>query len=290
MRLQASEAFVRAQKIRSDWDKKKFKTKTELAKHYEISVQYVTKILNGLKCKDIAPPKGNYKDVELFGVRYAIYSDGRVWSYTKNFLLTFTRRADDYARFFVERGDGTRQKIKVHQIVMQCFGKPRPKGATLIRHLDDDPYNNDISNLAWGNDKSNMQDKIRNENGMYGESLSTAKLNRRQVREFMLSYDGSCKLRTHIDSFIEKHALNISVRVMQGIARGQGWKFLNLPAITCGENNTGFESFMIKSVREKFKSHGKEYESKNAFAKAVAKSIAKKIGRPVYWKSVLACL
>jgi len=102
MRLQASEAFVRAQKIRSDWDKKKFKTKTELAKHYEISVQYVTKILNGLKCKDISPPAGKFKDVEILGVRYAIYSDGRVWSYTKNFLLTFNRRPDEYAKFNVQ--------------------------------------------------------------------------------------------------------------------------------------------------------------------------------------------
>jgi len=289
-RLKTAEAFERAQNIRRDWDAKKFQSYSELARHYEISVQYAIKILKGIKCKDIAPPEGKYKDVDLYGVRYAVYSDGRVWSYTKNFLLSFTRRADDYARFFVERGDGTRQKVKVHQLVMECFGKPRPKGATLIRHLDDDPYNNDIKNLAWGTDASNMKDRVRNENYMYGENTSKAKLNRRQVKEFMLSYDGSLTVTEHARKFKEEQGVDISIRVLQKTSTGGNWKFLGLPPIESGKNNTGFEPIMIRSVREKFKTHGKEYESKNAFAKAVAKSIARKIGRPVYWKAVRSCL
>jgi hypothetical protein len=58
-------------------------------------------------------------------------------------------------------GDGWRQR-KVHQLVAEAFLGSRPEGARLVRHLDDDRLNNVLANIAWGNDRDNSLDAVRN--------------------------------------------------------------------------------------------------------------------------------
>lgn len=54
--------------------------------------------------------------------------------------------------------DGHREEPLLHQVVMELFGPPKPKGKHIvILHKDDNGENNAISNLKWGSRSENVQ-------------------------------------------------------------------------------------------------------------------------------------
>lgn len=55
--------------------------------------------------------------------------------------------------------DGLRHRLLVHRIVAETF-IPNPNGYPIVRHLNDDPSDNSVWNLAWGTQKDNMRDCI----------------------------------------------------------------------------------------------------------------------------------
>ena len=78
--------------------------------------------------------------------------------------------------------DGRRRKAKVHQLVLEAFVGPCPPGCTQVRHLDGDPANNRLENLAWGTAAENAADKMRHGRSMSGARSPCSKLTPRQVR------------------------------------------------------------------------------------------------------------
>lgn len=52
--------------------------------------------------------------------------------------------------------------VRAHTLVALAFIGPRPDGADVVRHLDDDKSNNHVSNLAYGTFQDNSDDKRRN--------------------------------------------------------------------------------------------------------------------------------
>lgn len=54
--------------------------------------------------------------------------------------------------------DGHREEPLLHQVVMELFGPPKPKGENIVvLHKDNDGTNNSISNLKWGTRSENVQ-------------------------------------------------------------------------------------------------------------------------------------
>jgi len=53
------------------------------------------------------------------------------------------------------------KNVTVHSLVMAAFVGPRPEGQ-VIRHLNDDPWDNRLENLAYGTQRDNAHDLIRN--------------------------------------------------------------------------------------------------------------------------------
>jgi hypothetical protein len=51
--------------------------------------------------------------------------------------------------------------FQIHQLVMLAFDKPCPEGLE-VRHLDSNPANNVLSNLAYGTRKENARDRVLN--------------------------------------------------------------------------------------------------------------------------------
>ena len=94
---------------------------------------------------------------------YTITEDGKVFSETHNWRGYGRREmkqrpdSDGYpsVRLTV---DGIRKRFAVHRLMCLTF-IPRPMWATEIRHLDGNPENNHIDNLAWGNQKLNAKDR-----------------------------------------------------------------------------------------------------------------------------------
>lgn len=54
-----------------------------------------------------------------------------------------------------------KHKETISRLVAKTF-IPNPNNLPIVRHIDDNPDNNHVSNLAWGTQKDNMQDAIRN--------------------------------------------------------------------------------------------------------------------------------
>lgn len=55
---------------------------------------------------------------------------------------------------------GRNNRRLVHRLVAEAF-IPNPKKMPIVRHLDDDPKNNRVDNLAWGTQTDNMQDCVK---------------------------------------------------------------------------------------------------------------------------------
>jgi hypothetical protein len=64
--------------------------------------------------------------------------------------------------------DGVRKTRSVHQLVLEAFVGPRPPDME-CRHLDGNPANNRLDNLAWGTHQENIDDKRRHGTNRYGE-------------------------------------------------------------------------------------------------------------------------
>lgn len=85
---------------------------------------------------------------------------------------------------------GPRKTLTVHTLMALAFRGPKPDWADCVRHLDDNRDNLRASNIAWGTNKDNGQDAIKNErtlkgqvhpNHYRGSSSPLAKLNEEQV-------------------------------------------------------------------------------------------------------------
>lgn len=61
--------------------------------------------------------------------------------------------------------DGSKKSKRVHRLVLESFTGPCPE-AFEVRHLNDIPGDNRLSNLVWGSRSENQRDKHRN--GRYG--------------------------------------------------------------------------------------------------------------------------
>lgn len=59
------------------------------------------------------------------------------------------------------RIDGKDFYVYVHRLMAKAF-IPNPNEDPIVRHLDDEKWNNDIQNLSWGTMKDNHADCVRN--------------------------------------------------------------------------------------------------------------------------------
>lgn len=106
---------------------------------------------------------------------YEVSNCGRV---RRNGRLLKSFLIGGYPAFNVVGPGGARRSLRVHREVMRAF---RPEGEGLVRHLDGNPTNNHLSNLAWGTHLENEADKKLHGTAMLGERHHQAKLNREQV-------------------------------------------------------------------------------------------------------------
>lgn len=113
----------------------------------------------------------------------------------------------------------------MHRIIAICF-IPNPNNFPMVRHLDDNPANNIISNLCWGTDWDNKQDAKKNGRyktgnfGKKGEKHSRSRLTNEQVYEIRKRFkNGESSPKIAINFGI---TANHAYRIATGIA----WKHL----------------------------------------------------------------
>jgi len=89
---------------------------------------------------------------------YEVSIDGQIRSLRRKgrVMLPFTTEKG-YLRVYLYRGTSV-ERVRVHTAVLRAFVGPRPAGM-VTRHLDGNPANNHLSNLAWGTPAENEADK-----------------------------------------------------------------------------------------------------------------------------------
>lgn len=109
----------------------------------------------------------------------------------------------------------------VARLVLFAFMGPPPKGKPCALHFDDDPNNNDLSNLRWGSRADNVADQIRNGNNARGEANGHAKLTCKQVKLIRVRYKPRCAkngLRPMAREF------GVAVATMQDVLSHRTWR------------------------------------------------------------------
>ena len=80
------------------------------------------------------------------------------------------------------RHEGKSLKRYIHRLVLTSFVCEAPAGAE-CRHLDGNPANNDLLNLAWGSRRQNYNDARQHGTNTKGSKHGMAKLQEWQIRE-----------------------------------------------------------------------------------------------------------
>ena len=102
------------------------------------------------------------KEIPLYPGYFAD-TNGCIYSKLKGNLKVRKLRINPDGRYDVnlyrrkERGRGRSFKRTVHQLILETFVGPKPKGG-VGRHLNDNPLDNRLVNLAWGTRKENSDD------------------------------------------------------------------------------------------------------------------------------------
>lgn len=153
--------------------------------------------------------------------RYYITPKGEVYSTCRPNLIRLTprRNADNYLE--VGLAVNLRSKMKrIHKLLALTFlGEPLTSKHE-VRHLDGNPKNNKLSNLAWGTTQENAQDSIKHGTRCRGEQMHGAKLTRKQVHAIVKECR---KGKTHRELAVKYKVNHSSIGF---ILTGKTWSWL----------------------------------------------------------------
>lgn len=166
---------------------------------------------------------------------YRVGDDGSVWTCRKQMggrkkgyrfsnewkRMRFNHHAFGYPMVCLYR-NGKPKTIAAHTLVLSAFVGARRKGL-VCRHLDGDPRNNKLSNLAWGTYKENEADKERHGTRCRGSGIHGATLADDLVLEIRHRYANGDPLESLASSF------NTTRTNICQIAIGATWKHVGGP-------------------------------------------------------------
>ena len=149
---------------------------------------------------------------------YHITKDGKLFRNGKLVKMFFHH---NYMRCVLHNGKKYKN-AKAHRLVAEAY-IPNPGNLPLVRHLDDNPLNNHISNLAWGTKSDNTFDGIRNgkihligkDNPMYGKA-GNLKFSCRKARRFCRLFNKGLD-KTHISNRLNVSVVTLSNWVKRGL-------------------------------------------------------------------------
>lgn len=118
---------------------------------------------------------GDMRRIERFP-HHAFTASGAIISFTKR--KPFPMKGMPVGRYLAAqllRRDKTQERIYVHRAIAEAFFGPCPDGMQ-CRHLDGNPRNNAVENLAWGTPEENHADKVAHGTVSFGEKNPHSKL------------------------------------------------------------------------------------------------------------------
>jgi hypothetical protein len=118
---------------------------------------------------------------------------------------------------------GKRHRAFVHRLVCEAWHGPAPTAEHCALHDDDVKSNNTPSNLSWGTNKKNGEDRVRNGISVRGTRVNTARLTEDQVLEIrVLASEGATNLSL-------ARRFGVPDGQISKIVRGIDWKHIGGP-------------------------------------------------------------
>lgn len=118
-----------------------------------------------------------------------------------------------------------RKTVLVHPLVLEAFVGPRPSGYG-TRHLDGNRKNNVLTNLVWGTQSENEQDKVNHGTSQQGSGNAMVKLTDEQVLEIIRRHNAGESQRALASGF------GVKQPQVSRIITGKRWGHLSLEAKT----------------------------------------------------------
>ncbi len=288
IKLTADQQIEQATKVRKAWASGKYKTRGALAERFSLTYNQVRGILTG-RVKNggnKAAPSGNYREYSALGKTVLIYDDGRVWSIISNRFIGSTIPLG--YRTFSLRDPITDALInfRVSRVMLEVFVR-KPKKGEWARHLDDDPTNNNLDNLAWGYPVDNSEDSLRNGTRAHGEITNVNKLTNKIVRRLVREYDGE-PYRTFAKEFVIRHGLSVQPLTIVRILRGQLWTHITGWERAKQGTNAKLDKKAVHSIHKNFKRFQDELNFKD-FSEKFAEHLKAK-GYAVSPRAIIAAL
>jgi len=94
-----------------------------------------------------------WKPVVGAGYLYEVSDQGRVRSIKRAMLMRPCANRSGHTTIDIRR-----KRQYVHRMVLEAFVGPPPDGTKISRHLNGDPSDNRLNNLAWGTSSDNAHD------------------------------------------------------------------------------------------------------------------------------------
>lgn len=110
------------------------------------------------------------KSIPGFEGHYSIDENGAVFGHRHKRFIKPIRHWSGHLEvklWSVEKNGHVHRRV--HRLVLEAFGRP-PEAGEVCRHLDGNPTNNHISNLAWGSRLENAQDMIQHGRSQKGRN------------------------------------------------------------------------------------------------------------------------
>lgn len=147
--------------------------------------------------------------------RYEVSTLGAVRHKAAGVARKGFKRDTGYIAHFL-RSDGRQKCFLAHSLVLEAFGGPRPEGQ-VCRHLNGDPSDNRLENLAWGTHEMNGADARRHGRTPAGEKNHQAKLTAADVLAIRASKEPSTVIARR---------LGVGPRTVAMARKGKTWAAL----------------------------------------------------------------
>ena len=136
-------------------------------------------------------PAGDYRLIVTGkqGKLYAVFDHGLVWSVLEKRYIKGAKDRDGYQVVTV---GGLRTKL--HRLILYVFRGASGKKGMVSRHLDGNPSNNRIDNLAWGTLIENWNDKRLHGTATVGEKSGRVKLTDPEVQSIRVALESTKEL------------------------------------------------------------------------------------------------